>query len=490
MDWNEFTRVSAREFMCQTIRKGDYYNQHMISQCENHGNIKGNYYYVAGIVGVCETNVEMDGCINYGEVSSTYEYVAGIVGYTSYPAKITNCANHGNVRSYDYYVAGIVGYVGDAIIIDNCLNTGDIVSYNGVNYYDDYVGGIAGYINGYQSEVKNCKNTGAISGEDEVGGIIGATSNSGTAFEDYPGIYVFVSNCQNEGDILAGGGNEAAGIVGEANSNSAWVDKCSNSGKITGDYYVGGITGYKASVTNSYNTSDIEGYEYVGGIVGYAYGASDAYELVGNCYNRGNVTAEYYAGGIVGYISEYVEANNCYTTGEISASSDLGAVIGYIGDENDTKLSALFYPEELDNASGYGTSMSDSNMKTNILLDALNASVNLWNVSNTYNVPFEAWEFRNGLNDGYPVLGFSNVSVSEVAETGSFSVYPNPAKDYVMIVNGKGINAEIRMFDMFGKLVKSFGTTNDSLIRVDVSDLTNGVYVIRMGNETAKIVKH
>ena len=28
MDWNEFTRISAREFMCQTIRKGDYWNEH------------------------------------------------------------------------------------------------------------------------------------------------------------------------------------------------------------------------------------------------------------------------------------------------------------------------------------------------------------------------------------------------------------------------------------------------------------------------------
>ncbi|MBQ7490511.1 MAG: T9SS type A sorting domain-containing protein, partial [Bacteroidales bacterium] len=360
----------------------------------------------------------------------------------------------------------------------------------GVANYDDYVGGIAGYIYGYQSVVSNCTNIGDIIGDDEVGGIVGYTNTNGTAFENYPNIYVFVTDCQNRG-VVTGIGEDIGGIVGMASSSSAWIDRCSNSGNITGYEYVGGISGYRGSVSNCYNTGDIMADDYyAGGIIGYMYGNSPDYALLANCYNRGNVSAnDYDAGGLVGYASDYSYITNCYTTGEVTAYSDFGAVIGNKYD-SDVIMNALFYNDNLDNDNGFGTAMSAADMKSAVLLDTLNGYVNTWNPDNINFIQLEAWEFRNGLNDGYPVFGFSNVSVNEVAENGSFRVYPNPATDYVMIENENGEKAEIAMFDMFGKLVKSFGTTTDNLIRIDVSSLTNGVYVLRMGNHTAKIVKH
>ncbi len=453
-----------------------------VSLCENYGKISGQFD-VAGIVGYSYAdNITIDNCTNNGDILSANSDgdMGGIAGYTGVDdtLKITNCQNNGNIWGDDYYIGGIIGEAEGHTIIDNCTNTGEVKSHDGVANYDDYVGGIAGSIYGYQSVVSNCTNIGDIIGDDEVGGIVGYTNTSGTAFENYPNIYVFVTDCQNRGNVTAPYGYEIGGIVGEASNSSAWIDRCSNSGDIMGSEYVGGIAGYRGSVSNCYNTGDIVADDYyAGGIIGYMYGNSPDYALVANCYNRGNVSAnDYDAGGIVGYASDYSYITNCYTTGEVTADSDFGAVIGEKY-SSDVILNALFYNDNLDNDSGFGTAMSAADMKSSILLDTLNGYVSVWNPDNINFIQLESWEFRNGLNDGYPVFGFSNVSVNEVAENGSFRVYPNPATDYVMIENENGDKAEIALFDMFGKMVKSFGTTTDNLIRIDVSDVTNGVYV-------------
>lgn len=474
----------------------DYDNSRIeVTQCQNYGNIHcTDGYDLGGIAGYAyASNLVIDNCTNDGNiVAPATEYVAGIAGYAGGDTLlITNCRNNGNIWSDDDYIGGIAGELDGHMIMENGINTGEVKGNDGLDSYADYVGGLVGYLYASQSEVKNCLNLGDVYGDDEVGGIIGYAYGSGSVFEDYHNIYLFVTDCQNKGAIIAPYGYYDGGIVGEASGSCAWMDKCSNTGDVTGVDYVGGISGYLGSVTNSYNTGDVLASYKGGGILGYMSGSDPNYAFLGNCYNRGNVTLDdYYAGGLVGDVGEYSVLSNSYTTGEVTSPDDEGAVIGRAAD-GFVIMNTLFYKEDINNESGFGSPMSDADMKSNVLLDTLNANVDLWNENNPSVIQYEYWEFRDGLNDGYPVLGYSNVSVEDMAdEAGTFSVYPNPATEYVMIVNEKGIRAEICLFDMFGKMVKAIATTSDELIRVDVSDLANGVYVLRMGNQTAKIVKH
>jgi len=75
------------------------------------------------------------------------------------------------------------------------------------------------------------------------------------------------------------------------------------------------------------------------------------------------------------------------------------------------------------------------------------------------------------------------INISELNEI-DFSIYPNPATNFVQI-NG-AINSNIQVLDISGKLVKlitNIDNTN-SYFRINVSDLENGTYFIKIGNTT------
>ena len=105
------------------------------------------------------------------------------------------------------------------------------------------VGGVVGY-NSSGGTVKNCYNTGAVSGDDEcVGGVVGFITNNGT-----------VENCYNTGAV-SGDGNNVGGVVGFITLNGT-VENCYNTGAVSGDgKNVGGVVGFNATngtVSNCY----------------------------------------------------------------------------------------------------------------------------------------------------------------------------------------------------------------------------------------------
>ena len=128
---------------------------------------------------------------------------------------------------------GLFGYVGSSGKVQNLSVSGDI---NG----GWYVGGIAGQNNG---SVKNCYNTGAVSGSGwYVGGVVG--DNSG-----------IVTNCYNTGSV-SGYSNAVGGVVGWNDNGS--VENCYNIGEVSGSGS-GGIVGNNtgsAIVTNCYYQND------------------------------------------------------------------------------------------------------------------------------------------------------------------------------------------------------------------------------------------
>ena len=190
------------------------------------------------------------------------------------------------------YTASVVAYNLGTII--NCHNSATVTGAANI-------GGIVGYNN--NNPVENCHNSGTVTGISDVGGIAG--TNLGT-----------IKNSYNTATVT-GTGSGVGGIAGTIRGGYATIEKCYNSGIITGAECVGGIvgsnafadinavlpggsgtiTGRFALIEKCYNTGAIVGTDYVGGIAGISKGASTWIEM---CYNVGTVMGTSNTGPIFG----------------------------------------------------------------------------------------------------------------------------------------------------------------------------------------------
>lgn len=107
-------------------------------------------------------------CSSIGGQVKGGSYVGGITGYNSYD-QVSFSYNSSNITG-NQYVGGIAGANMDAGVISQCFNAGIITAKS----TESYEGGITGSAN---TEVSNCYNTGAVTGKNRVGGIVGWSQN-------------------------------------------------------------------------------------------------------------------------------------------------------------------------------------------------------------------------------------------------------------------------------------------------------------------------
>ena len=70
----------------------------------------------------------------------------------------------------------------------------------------------------------------------------------------------------------------------------------------------------------------------------------------------------------------------------------------------------------------------------------------------------------------------------------SVDVYPNPASNYIIVYNYKIENRQVLLFDINGRLMKK--SQNSGLAtRVDVSDLSSGVYILKVNGSNGKNIR-
>lgn len=98
-----------------------------------------------------------------------------------------------------------------------------------------------------------------------------------------------------------------------------------------------------------------------------------------------------------------------------------------------------------------------------------------WNMSWTTNITPATTPSGSGIND------YDNITLS---------IRPNPATQYVQIYySGNGEKSTVSLFDLNGRVVKEEILTN-SYMTISTSELTNGIYFIRINNsKTTKVEK-
>ena len=134
----------------------------------------------------------------------------------------------------------------------------------------DNLGGLVGYAN-YSTTIRDCSNSGDVTGYRYAGGIAGNLSSNSS-----------IINCTNSGNVTCAGSG-AAGMAANV-SNGCAITACSNSGTIksTGAN-VGGIAGdvAKAEITDCYNSGKINSSQSTSGAV---VGRAAAGAVIRNCY--------------------------------------------------------------------------------------------------------------------------------------------------------------------------------------------------------------
>lgn len=161
-------------------------------------------------------------------------------------------------------------------------------------------GGIAGAMEDVEkaSSITDCSFSGSVSGNIQVGGIVGCV-----------GLHNNVERCSNTAAVT---GKELIGGIAGANSYGN-IRYCRNTGTVGNDSakQVGGIVGAHqnyAELIASYNTGEVKGADYIGGIAGNVYVAS----MPLGCYNVGSVSSGMHCGGAVGSFGgdDYITIKN------------------------------------------------------------------------------------------------------------------------------------------------------------------------------------
>ena len=247
----------------------------------NGGSNSANGLLTADIV-VNENVLNEDGTLNGTPSREWISICNPTMGYT------------GTFDGNGHTISGL--YINDETRIDVALfsyvTTGGVVQNVGIldSYFhgNDLVAAVVGENNGI---VRNCYNTGTVSGRSVIAGVVGRN------------FYGTVSACYNSGNIS--GDDYVAGIAGENYYTD--LSNCYNNGNISGTSYVGGVVGCssKQKIINCYNSGNVSGSSYIGGVVAEHYGKVVNCYYLDTCGGNGSGTAiskNAFASGEVAYL--------------------------------------------------------------------------------------------------------------------------------------------------------------------------------------------
>ncbi|MEN6386474.1 MAG: GLUG motif-containing protein [Phycisphaerales bacterium] len=287
--------------------------------------------------------------------------------------------------------------------------------------------------------------------------------NCTTSSTEYLGIFGRAFNATikklgiEEINLSATGGN-CGGLIAHATRCS--ISDCYITGKIRGNFGIGGLAGYQEQgiikncystvlvscsststspvgclvgvqsrgiINNCYSTGNVtvltSGYDIeTGGLVGFCVQQSQ----ITNSYATGMISGYNYVGGFAGYIEPGVTIKNCYATGAVSGNNYIG---GFVGNNNSRYLS---------NCYAAGTVSSTTVSETGGF-----AGYNGYSLQNCF-WDQEASEQSNGAGSG-SVIGLTGKTTAEMKQMSTFSsagwniayIYGTDGTDLVMISEGQ-----------------------------------------------------
>ena len=253
------------------------------------GNLTGNYVLGADIDASATSGWNSaTGFDPLGNNTTQFSGVFDGLGHT-----ISNLTINRPITDY----VGLFGRTNGASIYNIGLLGGAVTGQSNV-------GGLVGYNS--NSSINNAYATGAVTGQVNVGGLVGGNENSS------------ISNAYATGEVT--GSTYVGGLVG---LNFGSINNAYAMGSVAGGVSVGGLVGINYSnISNAYATGEVTGFNSVGGLVGQSFGS------ISNAYAMGSVTGSTYAGGLVGLNNTNSSISNAYAMGAVTGQNFVGGLVG------------------------------------------------------------------------------------------------------------------------------------------------------------------
>ena len=187
--------------------------------------------YIGGFAGTV-VNADFLRCVNNGTVTSDGDYVSGFVP-KSETTTYTACANNGAITGRTK-IGGLGAEVKSTKVVDSC-NTGAIglIAYGTGK---QAIGGLFAEIR-YGSALTRCYNTGAVTGDAYVGGLVGTLSS----YSDSTNGVSYIVDSYNSGAITGHSDKNYCGIgglvgnldAGMRSYSQSYIHNCYNTGTVT-----------------------------------------------------------------------------------------------------------------------------------------------------------------------------------------------------------------------------------------------------------------
>lgn len=221
---------------------------------------------------------------------------------------------------------GLFSSLGEGAVLKNVrLEDVDVLGEN-------FVGALVGW--NTAGQIIDCYVSGAVAGENNIGGLTGGNEEDGrinncfSACDVVAQYYAGGLAGYNQGEIfgsnhdgLITGIEDVGGLVGY---NEGDIVYCFSASRVIGVTSIGGLVGYNADgwVFGSFSTGNVVGSENVGGLVGY-----NRYEVVTDSYAISAVSGTTYVGGLIGYNEGTIAYS--YAAGTVAGESDVGGLVGF-----------------------------------------------------------------------------------------------------------------------------------------------------------------
>ena len=264
-----------------------------------------------------------------------------------------------------------------------------------------FIGGVAGANGTFNTpggSVTNCYSIGTVSGDLDVGGLVG--ENVGQILDCY-------SKCTVDGNAYVGG------LVGKHNVYTLYRPQSGNvthsysTSTVSGNQSVGGLVGYNESyVDQCFSISNVSGGSIVGGLVGWNFAGT-----ISNSYSTGSVIGDSFVGGLTGENgglvfmgAAYGVINNSYSISVVVGTESVG---GLLGEHIDGEVTNSFWDIQ---TSGQTTSYGHATGKTTAEMQTASTFLEAgWDfVDETANGSEDIWKIAEGV--GYPRLWWEKYS--------------------------------------------------------------------------------
>ena len=514
-----------------------------IKSCVNEGSFVEAFGICGGIIGEMSGDV-MSNCINYGDMSGI-GMIGGLVGQMGY-SSICGSVNKGNITgimSDTLYIGGLVGVsFGD---IASSYNTGNVSVVNTENRGCSFgVGGIVGVVLS-TGHVYNVYNTGSVINPDNIQGVVPNYGNIVGYGYQASGNYL---NCYwlDDDALPANGNDNAPAMIGSSAFHqgvtlTSWmldepqydtydmVEALNYGSETIMNTYAfhdmpyisvwsedvnGDNNGYPVVV--SYPKYPLLGSEWYYGMTDmygnstYQYLSCDDDTIINHKKVKIIVTTNTLYDKSSGISREYIrEDNGCvyWWHDPTQDSTMLYNFTANVGDQWSIKIgndSITMHVDEVGIVEYNGQAFRSLNISdaNNIFSGTIVCSVGhvksffpeqMLNKNSRYKVDGIRcyWEkgtiiYQEGNDDCDAIYGQLHNGFEDPSADNEVDVYPNPSNG-ILFVKSDNINTDYQIINILGEIVLSGEIVSENQ-QIDISDLLNGIYIIRINGNTTKII--